>query len=113
MVRTLLIRISKKYGTQSARSLLVEPLVRIEFKGVSMQLKGSEKVLLENVSGMYNPGQMHAIMGPSGSGATSMHGVRAWRIVSCCSGLPCVALVGTAAQFCWERCCSNTHSTLS
>jgi ABC-type multidrug transport system fused ATPase/permease subunit len=68
MVKTLLVRVSKKYGAVSSRSILVEPLVRIEFKGVSMQLKGSEKVLLENVSGMYHPGQMHAIMGPSGSG---------------------------------------------
>lgn len=70
MVKTLLVRVMRTYGGSAShsRSILIEPLVKIEFKGVSMALKGHGKVLLENVSGIYNPGQMHAIMGPSGSG---------------------------------------------
>lgn len=69
MVKTLLVRVIRNYGgTDAHRTFSIEPLVKIEFKGVSMALKGNGKVLLENVSGVYNPGQMHAIMGPSGSG---------------------------------------------
>lgn len=73
MVKTLLVRVMRTYGGSAAndRSIMIEPLVKIEFKGVSMLLKGNGKVLLENVSGIYNPGQMHAIMGPSGSGKTT------------------------------------------
>jgi ABC-type multidrug transport system fused ATPase/permease subunit len=71
MVKTLLVRLSRTYGCQmDQRSILVDPIVRIEFKGLGMTLKGSSKVLLENVSGSYNPGHLHAIMGPSGSGAS-------------------------------------------
>ena len=69
MVNTLLVRVIRNFGgSDTTRIFSIEPLVKIEFKGVSMALKGNGKVLLENVSGIYNPGQMHAIMGPSGSG---------------------------------------------
>lgn len=73
MVKTLLVRVTRTYekSTTHSRSILIEPMVKIEFKGVGMSLKGSKKILLENVSGIYNPGQMHAIMGPSGSGEAS------------------------------------------
>jgi hypothetical protein len=59
MVKTLLVRIMRTYGGSEAKSQTysISPLVKIEFSGVSMALKGSSgKVLLENVSGVYNPG---------------------------------------------------------
>ena len=70
MVRTLLVRLQKTYGGEAQRSILVEPIVRVEFCGLGMRLKGKAgRVVLENVSGTYQPGHLHAVMGPSGSGA--------------------------------------------
>lgn len=56
MVKTLLVRLGRSYGDGGTRSLMVAPMVRIQFKGVGMVLKGSNRWLLENVSGVYNPG---------------------------------------------------------
>eukprot|EP00892_Ulva_mutabilis_P003872 jgi/Ulvmu1/1857/UM012_0013.1 len=72
MVKTLLLRLGRTYGDGGTRGLMIQPMVRIQFKGVSMALKGSNRFLLENVSGVYNPGHLHAIMGPSGCGKTSL-----------------------------------------
>ena len=70
MVRTLLVRLQKTYGGEAQRSILVEPIVRVEFRGLGMRLKGKAgRVVLENVSGTYQLGHLHAVMGPSGSGA--------------------------------------------
>lgn len=56
MVKTLMVRLGRTYGDGGTRSLMVQPMVRIQFKGVGMVLKGSNRWLLENVSGVYNPG---------------------------------------------------------
>lgn len=56
MVKTLLVRLGRTYDDGTRRSLMVEPMVRIQFKGVGMVLNGSNRWLLENVSGVYNPG---------------------------------------------------------
>jgi ABC-type multidrug transport system fused ATPase/permease subunit len=70
-VRTLLIRLQKAHGGgEAARSLLVEPIVRVEFRGLGMALRGKAgRTVLDGVTGLYEPGQLHAVMGPSGSGA--------------------------------------------
>lgn len=61
MVKTLLVRLGRTYGDGTRQNLMVEPMVRIQFKGVGMVLKGSNRWLLENVSGVYNPGARVAI----------------------------------------------------
>lgn len=58
MVKTLLVRLGRTYGDGTRRSFMVEPMVRIQFKGVGLVLKGSNRWLLENVSGVYNPGAL-------------------------------------------------------
>lgn len=72
MVRTLLARLQKDYGGDTKRkSFLVEPVVRLEYQGLGMTLKGTGRSVLDGVTGVYQPGQLHAVMGPSGSGVSS------------------------------------------
>lgn len=72
MVRTLLARLQKAYGDDvRLNSTLVEPIVRLEFRHLGMTLRSNGKSVLANVSGVYQPGHLHAVMGPSGSGATA------------------------------------------
>jgi ABC-type transporter Mla maintaining outer membrane lipid asymmetry ATPase subunit MlaF len=47
---------------------LVNPVVKIEYSDVTLSLKSNKNVVLDGVSGVYAPGQLSAIMGPSGSG---------------------------------------------
>jgi ABC-type multidrug transport system fused ATPase/permease subunit len=69
MVRTLLVRLQKGYGGDARQtSILVEPIVRVEFRGLGMTLRSNGKSVLANVSGIYQPGHLHAVMGPSGCG---------------------------------------------
>jgi ABC-type multidrug transport system fused ATPase/permease subunit len=69
MVRTLLLRLQKAYGADTGRSsILVEPIVRVDFRGLGMTLRSNGKTVLANVSGVYQPGHLHAVMGPSGCG---------------------------------------------
>ena len=57
MVRTLLIRLQKTHGGDTQRMLLVEPIVRIEFQELRLQLRGrAGQAVLSSVSGTYPPG---------------------------------------------------------
>jgi hypothetical protein len=69
MVRTLLARLQIAYGGEvKPHSILVEPIVRVEYSNLGMTLRGSGRSVLDGVTGMYQPGHLHAVMGPSGSG---------------------------------------------
>lgn len=72
MLKTVMTKLSRMYdASYHGKSFaLIKPVVRICFSAVGFRLKGrSGKVLLSDVHGEYQPGQLHAIMGPSGCGA--------------------------------------------
>ena len=51
---------------------LVEPRGAVEFRNVSFRYPGTERLVLEDVSFVAQPGQTVAIVGPTGSGKTTL-----------------------------------------
>ena len=49
-----------------------EPRGNVEFRGVSFRYPGTERLVLENVSFAAHPGQTVAVVGPTGSGKTTL-----------------------------------------
>ncbi|KAL8141534.1 hypothetical protein V2J09_014566, partial [Rumex salicifolius] len=48
------------------------PLIEVDFKDLTLSLKGKDKHLLRCVSGKICPGRVSAVMGPSGAGKTTL-----------------------------------------
>ncbi len=51
---------------------LAEPRGAVEFRGVSFRYPGTERLVLEDVSFVAQPGQTVAVVGPTGSGKTTL-----------------------------------------
>ncbi len=51
---------------------LAEPRGGVEFRNVSFRYPGTERLVLEDVSFTANPGQTVAVVGPTGSGKTTL-----------------------------------------
>ncbi|GER28847.1 ABC transporter G family member [Striga asiatica] len=59
------------------------PLIEIDFKDVSVTLKGKHKRLMRAVTGKIKPRRITAIMGPSGAGKTTFLSALAGKTVGC------------------------------
>ena len=71
-------RLNKIFGTEPAvrapeNSLRIsQPRGAVEFRGVSFRYPGTERLVLDNVSFAARPGQTVAVVGPTGSGKTTL-----------------------------------------
>ena len=71
-------RLNKIFETQPAVRIpedpvrLAEPRGRVEFEGVSFRYPGTERLVLEDVSFVAEPGQTVAVVGPTGAGKTTL-----------------------------------------
>jgi ABC-type multidrug transport system fused ATPase/permease subunit len=45
---------------------VIRPAIDIEFKDIELKVSGGKKTVLQNVSGRFRPGELSAVMGPSG-----------------------------------------------
>jgi ATP-binding cassette subfamily B protein len=71
-------RLNRIFETQPAVRIpekpvrLAEPRGAVEFRGVSFRYPGTERLVLEDVSFEAHPGQTVAVVGPTGSGKTTL-----------------------------------------
>jgi ATP-binding cassette subfamily B multidrug efflux pump len=71
-------RLNKIFGTEPAIRApenpvrISDPRGEIEFRGVSFRYPGTERLVLDNVSFAARPGQTVAVVGPTGSGKTTL-----------------------------------------
>ena len=71
-------RLNKIFETEPAIRVpenpvrLAEPRGAVEFRSVSFRYPGTERLVLEDVSFVANPGQTVAVVGPTGSGKTTL-----------------------------------------
>ncbi|KAL7109749.1 hypothetical protein ACP275_06G195100 [Erythranthe tilingii] len=59
------------------------PLIEIDFRDLTVTLKGKRKNILRSVNGKIKPGRITAIMGPSGAGKTTFLSAIAGKAVGC------------------------------
>ncbi|KAJ4789820.1 hypothetical protein LUZ62_041066 [Rhynchospora pubera] len=59
------------------------PLIEVQFKNLTLMLKGSKKRLLRSVTGKLKPGRIAAVMGPSGAGKTTFLNALAGKATGC------------------------------
>ena len=71
-------RLNKIFETEPAIRVpenpvrLAEPRGAVEFRSVSFRYPGTERLVLEDISFVANPGQTVAVVGPTGSGKTTL-----------------------------------------
>ncbi|KAK9684002.1 hypothetical protein RND81_10G179800 [Saponaria officinalis] len=59
------------------------PLIEIDFKDLTLTLKGKKRHLLKNLTGKVMPGHIAAVMGPSGAGKTTFLTALAGKATGC------------------------------
>lgn len=59
------------------------PTIEVDFKDLTLTLKGKEKTLLRCVTGKLLPGRVSAVMGPSGAGKTTFLSALAGKVTGC------------------------------
>ncbi|KAL9226951.1 hypothetical protein vseg_002704 [Gypsophila vaccaria] len=59
------------------------PLIEIDFKDLTLSLKGKKRHLLKNLTGKIMPGHIAAVMGPSGAGKTTFLTALAGKATGC------------------------------
>ncbi|KAM0990978.1 hypothetical protein ACFX2I_009422 [Malus domestica] len=59
------------------------PVIEVDFKDLTLTLKGKEKTLLRCVTGKLLPGRVSAVMGPSGAGKTTFLSALSGKVTGC------------------------------
>ncbi|XP_024190720.1 putative white-brown complex homolog protein 30 [Rosa chinensis] len=59
------------------------PAIEVDFKDLTLTLKGKDKNLLRSVTGKLFPGRVSAVMGPSGAGKTTFLSALSGKVTGC------------------------------
>ncbi|KAH9617007.1 hypothetical protein KSS87_018261 [Heliosperma pusillum] len=67
----------------TGEQIMKRPLIEIDFKDLTLTLKGKKRHILKNLTGKIMPGHIAAVMGPSGAGKTTFLTALAGKATGC------------------------------